>query len=659
MAGLSLVKKIIAGVSLLVLLIASVGTWMAVNKISDLTQTNIRNGLATQVSEKAQFARGYVLKYQAVVDTFLNGPDLQDFIEERDSHDDELNSKEYRSIVKYINKMNKVDPNLFSLFFALEKTGEYFDASGQYFDPAINLKQRPWWKTSISNKTPWLTTAIDVRNGNLNGAIYMPVYDASGELKFIGGADLKITALQKALLDETRYLGQGTPFLFNGNGEVLLFSGMDTDKVKGLTLEKLDRGNAGFTQLRHSKSTTATWFSEVEWQGRKQLVAIQDIALEYPKMDWKLALMVPMSMVEEPVSEASQQAIIFAVLGVVVLAVALGLFCIKSLAPLNHAAMAMRDIAHGDGDLTQRLVMDREDEIGRVALAFNDFAGKIQTLIQHSRELAGYVEQNSQGMEKTIKATNDAVQVQKDELDQIATAATEMGHAVREISANAEQTRTMTQDAELLVSTSHDTVQSAIRNVELLSEEIFNAEELVLNLRQDADQIGQVLSVISDIADQTNLLALNAAIEAARAGEYGRGFAVVADEVRSLASKTQQSTIDIHKIIEQLQSNTQNVTSVMGRNRSQAEQTTTESRNVGDALDNIMTAISNIQAQTEQIACATSEQTEVVQEIGRNVNRVNDMADETSAQMEAAVTETQQLNHNNGELQKAINQFKV
>ncbi|GAB3531519.1 methyl-accepting chemotaxis protein [Photobacterium alginatilyticum] len=659
MASLSLVKKIITGVSLLVLFIASIGTWMAVNKISDLTQTNIRNGLATQVSEKAQFAKGYVLKYQAVVDTFLNGPDLQDFIEQRNDHEELLNSKEYNSILKYINRMNEVDSNLFSLFFSLDKTGEYFDSSGRYFDPSVDLKQRPWWKTTINNRGPWLTTAIDVRNGNLNGAIYMPVYDDSGALKFIGGADIKITALQKALLDETRYLGQGTPFLFNGNGDVMLFSGMDSEQVKELTLEKLDRENAGFSQLRQAEHNTATWFSEVEWQGRKQLVAIQDIALDYPKMDWKLALMVPMSMVEEPVSAARMQAIIFAVLGVVVLAGALGLFCMKSLAPLNQAAMAMRDIAHGDGDLTQRLSMEREDEIGRVAVAFNDFASKIQGLIKHSRELAGHVEQNSRGMEQTIKATNDAVQVQKDELDQIATAATEMGHAVREISANAEQTRTMTQDAEGLVSTSHTTVLSAIRNVELLSEEIFNAEELVLNLRHDADQIGQVLGVISDIADQTNLLALNAAIEAARAGEYGRGFAVVADEVRSLASKTQQSTVDIRKIIEQLQSNTQNVASVMGRNRTQAEQTTTESRNVGEVLDQIMSAISNIQAQTEQIACATSEQTEVVQEIGRNVNRVNDMADETSAQMEVAVSETQQLNHNNGELQKAINQFKV
>ncbi|WP_064603614.1 methyl-accepting chemotaxis protein [Photobacterium sp. J15] len=659
MAKVSLVKKIITGVSLLVLLIASVGTWLAVRRISDLTLTNVRSGLATQVSEKAEFAKGYVSKYQSLATTFLMSSDVRSFVEERGELSDEIPKERYENVLSYIHRMNKTDENLFSLFFALENTGEYYDASGRYYDSSVDLKQRPWWRTTLSERKAWFTTAIDVRNGNLNGALYIPVYDNAGRLEYIGGADVKITALQQALLDETRYMGEGTAFLFNDKGEVILFSGMTPDDMSGLTLDKLDYNNPGFANLRKASLQGEISFAEVTWQGNSQLVAMHDIVLESPKLNWKLALMVPMSMVDKPVEEASHRAMLLALLGTVVMATALGLFCMKALAPLHEAAAAMRDIAHGDGDLTQRLTFDRKDEIGQVAMAFNDFAGKIQGLIIQSRKLAGKVEVNSQGMEQTIVATNKAVQVQKGELDQIATAATEMGHAVNEISTNAEQTRMMTQQAESLVSTSNDTVQSAIKNVELLTHEIFSAEELVLNLRQDAEQIGQVLGVISDIAEQTNLLALNAAIEAARAGEYGRGFAVVADEVRSLASKTQESTVNIQRIIEQLQSNTHNVTSVMGNNRRQAEQTMDEASHVGDALNKIMHAISEIQAQTEQIACATAEQTEVVQEIGRNVNRVNEMADETGTQMTAAVSETQQLNSNNKELQLAMNSFRV
>ncbi|WP_299015090.1 methyl-accepting chemotaxis protein [uncultured Photobacterium sp.] len=659
MEKVSLVKKIITGVSLLVLLIASVGTWLAVRRISDLTQTNVRSGLATQVSEKAEFAKGYIHKYQSLATTFLMSSDVRSFVKMRGELSDDLPQEKYENVLSYIHRMNETDENLFSLFVALENTGEYFDASGRYYDPAINLKQRPWWRTTLSENKAWFTTAIDVRNGNMNGAFYIPVYDESGRLEYIGGADVKITALQKALLDEARYMGQGTAFLFNDKGEVILFSGMKPDDLNGLTLGKLDYNNLGFSSLNNASQKNATSFAEVTWQGNRQMVAMHDIVLDYPKLSWKLALMVPMTMVDKPVEEASHRAMLLALLGTVVMATTLGLFCMKALAPLNQAAGAMRDIAHGDGDLTQRLIFDRKDEIGQVAMAFNDFACKIQGLIIQSRKLAGKVEVNSQGMEKTIVATNKAVQVQKGELDQIATAATEMGHAVNEISTNAEQTRMMTQEAETLVSKSNETVHSAIKNVEILTHEIFSAEELVLNLRQDAEQIGQVLGVISDIAEQTNLLALNAAIEAARAGEYGRGFAVVADEVRSLASKTQESTVNIQRIIEQLQTNTHNVTSVMGNNRRQAEKTMDEASHVGDALDKIMHAISEVQAQAEQIACATAEQTEVVQEIGRNVSRVNEMADETGTQMMAAVTETQQLNTNNKELQLAMNSFKV
>lgn len=655
MSNLSLVKKIITGVSILVLLISSVGTWLAVDIISDLTETKTRNGLALQVSEKSEFAKGYILKYQSIVDTFVNSVTLRQFVDRRES--DKLPSN-YQNLIEYMKRMNSVDDNLFSLFFALEKTGEYYDVSGK-LDLAIDLKQRPWWQKSIVERKPWLTTAIDIRNGNLNGALYMPIYNSFGELLFIGGADIKITALQKVLLDETRYLGQGTPFLFNDKGEVILFSGMDKNDLDGLTLEKLDRSNTGFNSLNRSDGKDAIWFSEVTWQGESHLVAVRNIELDRPKISWKLALMVPMSMINKPVEDASFQAIFFALFSVVLLATALGLFCMKTLAPLNQAAEAMREIAHGEGDLTQRLSLERNDEIGRVATAFNDFVSKIQVLIKQNRELAWFVEQNSQGMEKTINATNAAVQVQKNELEQIATAATEMGYAVHEISTNTEQIHSMIQDANVLVSDSHQTVQEATQNVEVLTENIFNVEEIILNLRQDAEQIGQVLGVIIDIADKINLLALNAAIEAARAGESGRGFAVVADEVRSLANKTQESTVNIQRIIEQLQTNTHNVTSVMVNTRLHAEKTVGEARKVSDVLNDIMHTISNIQVQTEQIACATSEQIEVVVEIGRNVNRVNEMADETSNQMSVAVKETQQLNDNNNKLQSAINQFKV
>ncbi|WP_161569529.1 methyl-accepting chemotaxis protein [Veronia nyctiphanis] len=523
----------------------------------------------------------------------------------------------------------------------------------------MNLKERPWWQRSVQEKAPWLTTAIDIRTGNLSGAIYAPVYDQSGNLLYIGGADIDVTAIQKTLLDDLRYQGEGTPFVFNEKGEVVLFSGKNAEELKSLSLSDLDKQGDGFRQLISSPNNNATSFHQVTWQGEKQVVAIRTIKSDRPLMQWSLALMVPESVVNGPVKAATTSALIFAVLSLGLLTAAIGLFSKRALLPLHNAAAAMREIAQGGGDLRQRLESKHRDEVGQVAEAFNLFTEKIQNLVTDSTSLAGKVQNNSAEMQKVVNDTHQAISAQKYELEMIAAAATEMGHAVNEISLNAEKTREMTSSAETMVSNGKASVASSTSKVEQLTTDIISAEEMVSRLRQDVDQIGQILNVIGDIAEQTNLLALNAAIEAARAGDQGRGFAVVASEVRNLASKTQESTVSIRGIIEKLQTQTHEVDAVMSQNRSQANDTVESAREQTLLLEQMMEAISGIQAQAEQIACATAEQTQVVADISKNVNRVNDLSTETADKMDKAVAETDNLNANNQQLQSSMAQFKV
>lgn len=660
MTNLSLAKRLVLSTSLVAIIVLAITSWLDIEKITNLVENQTKNGLAAQVSEKAEMTSGYITRYQSLADAFVSSSEVRDYARDRVVQGNEFWLEEgFSDVGSFIKRLNNSDDNLYSAFFAVADTGEYFDKSGRYHDPSINLKARPWWQRTVQLQQSWVTTAVDIRTGAVNAALYVPVYD-NGRLLMIGGTDIKIDALSHTILDETRYEGHGTPFLFDDQGNVLLFQGKQASDLEGLTLDKLDRGSShGFSALKTVRHSNETQFSTVTFEGKEQLVAIKTIEQNKPVMKWRLALMVPKSIIDDPVQDETFHAVITTLISVLLLAIAINITCVVNLRPLNHIVSALKNISEGEGDLTQRLDESRNDEIGQVAKAFNKFVVQIQDIIKESRSLADQAQASCGQMGTIINDTDAAVQTQKSELDQVATAATEMVHAVQEISINAENTRTSATNAEELVAQGHQVVGLAVNHVEALSQDIVTAEQLVNSLSEDADQIGSVLSVIGDIADQTNLLALNAAIEAARAGEYGRGFAVVADEVRSLASKTQDSTVSIREIIEKLQQNTVSVQQVMTQNRTQADETVVQARNVSELLAQMSDSVSGIQVQTEQIACATSEQTEVVQEITRNVNRINDLADETSVLMNEAVTSTDGLKSDNAQLQQSIKHFKV
>jgi len=221
--------------------------------------------------------------------------------------------------------------------------------------------------------------------------------------------------------------------------------------------------------------------------------------------------------------------------------------------PLSGIAEALKAIASGDGDLTQRLSVRSQDEVGQVARAFNHFVEQIQALV---RDVGGTGEELAQVSEQLSSLTaryNSQMQAHRKETEQVVTAVTQMSSTAQEVAGSAAQAAEATSTAAQASDSARAVVDNAIASIHGLVAEVNAASEVIGDLSQQTANIGSVVEVIRSIAEQTNLLALNAAIEAARAGEQGRGFAVVADEVRSLAGRTQQSTHEINDMLQRLQ----------------------------------------------------------------------------------------------------------
>ncbi len=327
--------------------------------------------------------------------------------------------------------------------------------------------------------------------------------------------------------------------------------------------------------------------------------------------------------------------------------------------PLQRAAAAMQDIAEGEGDLTQRLVVKGSDEIAQMSTAFNRFAAKIQEVVSQITGFTAQLASAATQMAAITETTSAGAKTQHEQTDQVASAVTQMGSTVQEVARNAGEAANAAHHADTETANGRDVVTKTVNSINDLAREIDGVSQAIHRLGTDSDNIGKVLDVIKSIAEQTNLLALNAAIEAARAGEQGRGFAVVADEVRTLASRTAQSTREIQQMIESLQTGSRAAVKAMEGGRIMAQATVTQAAAAGESLDVIAGAVSTITTMNTQIATAMEEQNAVVENINKNIVSISMVSDQTAEGAEQTAKASDQLSHLAVELQTLLAQFKT
>ena len=327
--------------------------------------------------------------------------------------------------------------------------------------------------------------------------------------------------------------------------------------------------------------------------------------------------------------------------------------------PLYRMNLAVYDLAQGDGDLTQRLRINRQDEMGDLAGNINRFIEKLQGMVRNIDELAVGVLQTAETCDTLSAANALGISEQQNELDQVATAITEMSSAVEEVAGNAVKTSTSTDEAGSYANQGYTLAGHANEVIHQLVNEVEQVAGRIESLADESASIGKVIEVINSIAEQTNLLALNAAIEAARAGDQGRGFAVVADEVRTLAGRTRQSTEEIRAIILRLQQSTQNVVSGMQVSRSQAGQAGQEAASVQTSMDQIRTQVNLIREMNLYIAQAAEEQHSVAEEVSRSVNRIAGLNSDNSERVSALSSASADLHGLSERLAQQLKLFRV
>ncbi len=326
---------------------------------------------------------------------------------------------------------------------------------------------------------------------------------------------------------------------------------------------------------------------------------------------------------------------------------------------IGQVVSSLQEIASGEGDLTKRIKQNSEDEIGKLVFWFNSFIERLQGIIGDvvtsispltdvSKELGSLAADSESASSEQLEATVSVNRSMK-----------EMFSSLNENASNTANAAEAASDANEQAKKGHGIVSEAIRTINDLAREVAKAGETIHQLEADTANVGQILDVIQGIASQTNLLALNAAIEAARAGEHGRGFAVVADEVRTLASRTQESTEEIHRVIEQLQRTARAISEVMANGQRKAEESVNKAGDTGSSLQAITTRVEEIHVMNTQIASATEEQQQTSHFIQQAIDEISASAQRAADGSAKVASSTEQLQRVTQKLGAVARQFRV
>ncbi len=435
--------------------------------------------------------------------------------------------------------------------------------------------------------------------------------------------------------------------LYDGQGGLISTSGNEKfgARIANKTLEQqvLNNGSGEFSYQKDGNEQQVV-YSNIELLGGKQWYVVIDI-------DKSIAY----AFLEEQLMSSIVTASSLIILTIILLILTLA----KIYSPIISLKHRIADLAKGDADLTQRLNVEGNDDLADIAQGVNTFISQLQTMMSDILTSSAEISHGIEQLHKVSASNDQALNVHAGETQQAVAAITEMSASANTVAENAKQTSLSTQQASDEALISKQLVASSSESVQALVNEVEVASQRINTMHENTQEIVTVLSVIGAIADQTNLLALNAAIEAARAGEQGRGFAVVADEVRSLAARTQESTAEINELLTKLTDDAALAVNAMNTTKESCQNTTDNTISVGTGLDSMAGSIIEINELSSHIATASSEQSQVAEQISYNMASIQDMVHELTQNGQLTSASTESLSAANARLADMVNRFKL
>jgi len=513
------------------------------------------------------------------------------------------------TLLKELNRLVK-QYDLATASWANRETAQYWNQDG--FLRVLTKEQDSWFFDFTQSSVPFSISIYQESPTDVKMFVNHQQTNGIGLAGLAKSIDDMQAMLQRFKIEETGFV-----FIADKNGLIQLHK--DASKVAKAKLDSVYQPGITDSLLTNQDFN----LHELDLNGEATLLAASPIK----NTDLFVIAQVPKNEVFASIQVLQWQIISFAIVIALVASFA-GFLLAKTLSsPLSKMAELFTRLGSGDANLAYRLPESEQPELANLSTGFNQFISKIETAIMQVAQESREIRQSAAHVFKQAQKNSEALDNQKEQTISVAAAINQMGATVQEIASSATNTAKLTETSKHSTEQSHTQVTQSKEAIIELATDIDNITEQVNELANKTQAIASIVDAIRGISEQTNLLALNAAIESARAGEHGRGFAVVADEVRALASRTSQSTNEIQTMISELTSTSDLVVEHINHSKSRAQLSVNAMQSSVELLNTITNAANEINDMATLIATATEEQSNVVADVGRNIEQISDISD--------------------------------
>lgn len=625
-------------------MITLVTAWINTSQFSSLyySQTE-KEYLPNSVGRISEQIRGEIMRPILLSEALAGNTLLHDWI-----RNGETAAGNHAQVMNYFKQLQQTT-GASMIFWVSDLSKNYYTQDGLFKTVSANEPRDSWFfKFLHGSANRELAIDADETTGKLTLFVNTSV-NIDGKRSGVAGLGYDISKISE-LVSSFKLGEQGSLFLVNATG--LIVAHKDSNLI-GKNIK--DAGDFSAFASLIAQSSAGFRFGHQELSGAAIYYGIQDIR--------DTGLTAVALMPEEQITGAIDEVTAIAVgVSVVIAAIFIALTIIfgnalsQSIRRVGDDLLAMS----GDGgDLTKRLDDSANNELGHLAKGFNAIIAKVGQLVAEIKATETAIKLDIEQLAALVHNTFSATEAQRAQTDQVATAITEMGQTIVEVSGIAHRTAADTETAvQETVSTSDYMVKTAETMTEL-NKVMLMVDSTINDFARQASAINSVVEVINAISEQTNLLALNAAIEAARAGEQGRGFAVVADEVRNLAKRTQDSTLQIRDQISQLQQTSNHSLQAIKAGMQSSELVTGHTQLSVQSLQQIQHKFAEISGGNHQVAAATEEQGTVVEHINESAHLIAGSAADIHHNAQQQIIAIDSLTQRAEQLRMLVNQFKV